>query len=100
MLARQATGEQSMGEASELDAPRRRALGSTSSRRRYLYFCLAALWGYGLGIVVVVAALTSRPVRVELDAEIGLWLALGSLLGLAGGAVVAGAYREARRRHS
>ena len=99
MLACQATGEQSMGEASELDVPRRRAIGSTSSRRRYLYFCLAALWGYGLGIVVVVAALTGGPVRVELD-EIGLWLALGSLLGLAGGAVVAGAYREARRRQS
>ena len=101
MLARQATGEQSMGEASELDAPRRRPIGgSTSSRRRYLYFGLAALWGYGLGVLVLAAALTRGPVRVEVDAEIGLWLALGSVLGLAGGAVVAGAYREARRRHS
>jgi hypothetical protein len=89
-----------MGEAREFDAPRRRAIGgSTSSRRRYLYFCLAALWGYGLGILVLVAALARTPARVELNADIGLWLALGSLLGLAGGGIVAGAYREARRRH-
>lgn len=90
-----------MGEAREFDAPRRRALGSSaSSRRRYLFFCLAALWGYGLGILVLMAVLARTSMRVALDGEIGLWLALGSLLGLAGGAVVAGAYRESRRRHS
>ncbi|HEX5042950.1 MAG TPA: hypothetical protein VFV75_08590 [Candidatus Polarisedimenticolaceae bacterium] len=89
-----------MGEARELEAPRRRAAGSSSSRRRYFYFGLAAVWGYGLGILVVVAALARGPNRVEMNGELALWLALGSLLGLAGGGIVAGAYREARRRHS
>jgi hypothetical protein len=89
-----------MSEVRELEAPRRRAGGSTSSRRRYLYFCLAAAWGYGLGILVVVAALARGPGRVEMNGELALWLALGSLPGLAGGGIVAGAYREARRRHS
>ena len=88
MLARQAAGGKLMGELGR----------SGSSRRRYLYFCLASLWGYGLGVLVLVAALSRGQVRVELNAGIAGWLAAGSLLGLAGAAIVAGAYREARRR--
>jgi len=70
-----------------------------ASRRRYMYFCLASLWGYGLGVLVLVAALSRGQVRVTLDGGIAAWLAGGSLLGIAGAAIVAGAYREARRRH-
>ena len=100
MLACQGSGEKPMSHAREMDALRERpARGSHASRRRYLYFCLAALWGYGLGALVLAAAMAHGS-RVELDGEIVLWLSLGALLGLAGGGVVAGAYREARRRNS
>ena len=90
-----------MGHAGELEAPRRRVSGgSTSSRRRYLYFCMAALWGYGVGILVMAVALSQGSAPVAFDSGVTLWVALGSLAGLVGGTVVAGAYRESRRRHS
>ena len=90
-----------MSDAREMDVPRERTVGgSHASRRRHLYFCLAALFGYGLGILVLAGALASRSAPVEMNGEIALWLALGALLGLAGGWIVAGAYRESRRRHS
>ena len=89
-----------MGGVSEMDAPRRRPVGrSASSRRRYLYFGLASLWGYGMGILMLVAAMSRGAEPVELDANIALWLACGSLLGLGGAGIVAGAYRESQRRH-
>ena len=89
-----------MGGVGEMGAPRRRAVGrSASSRRRYLYFGLASLWGYGMGILMLVAALSRGSAPVALDADLAVWLAFGSLLGLAGAGIVAGAYRESQRRH-
>ena len=94
-------GGKAMSHVREMEALRERPVrGSHATRRRYLYFGLASLGGYGLGILVLAAALSRGSSRVELDGEIALWLSLGALVGLAGGAVVAGAYREARRRHS
>ena len=90
-----------MAHVREMDAPRRRAVGPTaSSWRRYLYFGLASLWGYGVGIVMVVAALSRGDSRAKLDPETWGWLAGGSLLAGAGAWIVAGAYRASRRRHS
>jgi len=101
MLACQGLGEKPMSHARGMEFVRARPVrGSHATRRHYLYFGLASLGGYGLGILVLAAALSRGSSRVELDGEIALWLALGALLGLAGGAVVAGAYREARRRRS
>ena len=82
--------------------PRRRSSDSTHStarRTRLVFFSLAALWGYVLGIAVLAAALSisgRRPLAFE--ASLVPWLAAGSVLGVTGGLVAAGAYREARRR--
>jgi hypothetical protein len=84
----------------EVEVPRRRAGDAISaSRRRLVYFCLAALWGYLLGIGVLAAAMSRIDVRVPLEGGVLAWLLTGALLGLAGGLIVAGAYKEARRRH-
>jgi len=100
MLACQTPGGNGMVRVGEMDAPRRRAVGrSPSSRRRYLYFGLASLWGYGMGILTLVVGLSRLSAPVTLDADLAVWLAVGSLLGLAGGGIVAGAYRESQRRH-
>jgi hypothetical protein len=88
------------GAIGEMGALRRRGGDATgSSRRRSLYFCLAALWGYVLGIAVLAAALSRGDEAVALDGGTALWLVGGTLFGLAGGWTAAGAYRESRRRH-
>ena len=87
------------GAVGEMEASRRRSSDAThASKRRFFFFCLAALWGYVLGIGVLAAALARLDVRLSLDATLGGWLAVGSAGALAGGLIVAGAYREARRR--
>jgi hypothetical protein len=88
------------GAVGEMEGSRKRSTDSTqTSKRRFLFFGMAALWGYVLGLGVLAAALSSADVRLSTDPMLGLWLAGGSALALGGGAVVAGAYREARRRH-
>ena len=87
------------GTLEQAEVPRRRAGdASRASRRRHLFFSLASLWGYLLGIGVLAVAQTRGGAQVRLDGTLALWLAVGSLLGMAGGIVAAGAYREARRR--
>ena len=88
-----------MGAMGEVEVPRRRSDASSATRRRHLFFCLASLWGYVLGIVVLAAALSRGPADLALDRAAALWLTGGSLGVLAGGLMAAGAYRESRRRH-
>jgi hypothetical protein len=83
----------------ELEVPRRRSNdASSATRRRHLFFCLASLWGYLLGVGVLAAAMSRGDVHVNVDSTLALWLLCGSLAGIVGGFVAAGAYREARRR--
>jgi hypothetical protein len=84
----------------EAEAPRRRVSAATAAgRRRFAFFCLASLWGYVLGIAVLAAAMASNDLRVSLDSGIAAWITIGAMVGIAGGLIVASAYREARRRH-
>jgi hypothetical protein len=65
---------------------------------RVAFFCMASAWGYLLGIGVLAAAAAGGGSRLTLWGPAAPWLAGGLLLGLAGGVVAAGAYREVRRR--
>ena len=65
---------------------------------RPVFFALAALWGFLLGVAALAVALIQGGASVALDAGTLLALSFGSLLALGGGVVAAGAYREARRR--
>ena len=88
-----------MGAIGEMDGTRRRSDASSATRRRHLFFCLASLWGYVLGIGVLAAALSRGEADVAIDRAAALWLTGGSIAVLAGGMIAAGAYRESRRRH-
>lgn len=65
---------------------------------RSVYFSLASVWGFGVGVVSLVAAVTLKGNRVSVGA--GELAILGSALALAvaGGFIAAAAYRDARRR--
>ena len=88
-----------MGAIGEIDETRRRSDSSSATRRRHMFFCLASLWGYVLGIGVLAAALSRGETEVAIDRAVALWLTGGSLAVMAGGWIAAGAYRESRRRH-
>ena len=70
-----------------------------SSRRvRHIYFALASAWGFVIGATGVLACLafSGNAVRPEGRALLGLVPAVA--VAVAGGAVIAGAYQEAKRR--
>jgi len=80
--------------------PSRASSRSTHGRVRALYFSLAALWGFlaGTGVVLVCLSTTGRPTGLSGSSLILVAVAAG--VALAGGLVVARAYRSTTRRLS
>ena len=68
------------------------------SRRRMVFFALASAWGFfsGTSAVLVALMLLGRP--VFLGSRLALTLAVAAVAAVAGGLVVAAAYRENSRR--
>ena len=99
--------EDSIPQTAEYSAPEPRRRSRESHRRvapshrrlRRLYFAIAAIWGFLSGAVGVGAALAvrGRPVGIE-DPLVLLALLPAIALAVAGGVVIAAAYRAARRR--
>ena len=77
---------------------RRTYLGAR--RVRLFYFGLAALWGFIAGATAVGAALRAMGQPIDFNPVLVGALVFGGLLAVAGSAVSAAAYREARRRRS
>ena len=71
---------------------------STRTPRRLIFFSLASIWGFIVGVAGLLAAMSvaGRPVQPGVEAIPGLIPALA--LAVTGGAVVATAYRESKRR--
>lgn len=67
-------------------------------RLRLVYFGLASAWGYAAGVGVVLAALSSSGAPVRWSAPLVGATVCGVGLAVLGGALAAGAYREAKRR--
>jgi hypothetical protein len=85
--------------------PRARHRPSSAERQRaakrtlrYIFFGLAAAWGFVVGAAGILAALaySGHEVRPEGRALMGLFPAV--VVAVAGGGVIAGAYQEAKRR--
>lgn len=68
------------------------------SRLRQAYFVLAAFWGFivGAGAIMAVEFIRGRRIPMGLP-QFGICMA-AFLLALFGGFVIAGAYRDSRRR--
>jgi len=67
-------------------APRHR---STSSTRRLLFFGLASIWGFIVGIVGLLAAMSAAGQNLEPDARVAPSLIPALLVAVVGGRVVA-----------
>ena len=74
---------------------RHRSAGAT---RRLFFFALASIWGFIVGVVGFLAAMsaTGQPVHPRTVAIPGL--IPGLIVAVAGGFVIAAAYRESKRR--
>lgn len=73
---------------------------SSKHRLRLAYFGFAALWGFFVGIGGLVVALSASGFPLRVNVVHGVLAVAGAGLSLAGGAVTAVAYREARWRGS
>jgi len=71
---------------------------STSSTKRLLFFGLASIWGFIVGIVGLLAAMNAAGQHLEPDARVVPSLIPALLLAVGGGLVVAAAYKESKRR--
>jgi hypothetical protein len=71
---------------------------STGSTRRLLFFGLASIWGFIVGIVGLLAAMSAAGQTLESDARVVPSLIPALLLAIGGGLVVAAAYKESKRR--
>jgi hypothetical protein len=69
------------------------------SRLRALYFSLAALWGFLAGTGAVLVGLSSMGRPVDLGGPGLAFVSVAAVASLAGGVVVAAAYRAASRRY-
>ena len=67
-------------------------------RLRYLFFGLASGWGFASGSVAVLAGLDPLGFPTPPSSALSLRLAVAAVVALAGGIVVALAYREVVRR--
>ena len=67
-------------------------------RLRYLFFGLASGWGFAAGSVAVLAGLEATGYSMSAGTGLGVRLAVAAVVALAGGLVVALAYREVVRR--
>jgi hypothetical protein len=75
--------------------PRHRGAGAT---RRLFFFALASIWGFIVGVGGFLAAMSAagQPVHPGVSAIPGL--IPGLVIAVAGGFVIAAAYRESKRR--
>ena len=71
---------------------------SSSSIRRLAFFALASVWGFIAGVTGVLVALAAAGESVEARPAIIAGLVPALLLSLAGGFIVAAAYRESKIR--
>jgi hypothetical protein len=76
----------------------RRRNTASGSGIRSLYFSIAALWGYLLGIGLLAAVAGPSAQGFSLDGRIAMLLAAGAALSVLGGVISARAYIHARRR--
>ena len=68
---------------------------------RILFFVLSAGWGFVMGLGTLAVMLAFNDQSSGPDNPFFLWLLLpGTIVAALGGAMVAAAYREARRRHA
>jgi hypothetical protein len=65
---------------------------------RLIFFALAGLWGFIAGVAGLLAALGFAGTSVHPSAEAVAALIPGAVVAVIGGAILAGAYQEARRR--
>lgn len=70
----------------------------SSSWLRSLYFSLAALWGYAIGVGVLLIALRAAGSELQLGPSGLAMIFPGALVALIGAWVSAAAYRQSRRR--
>lgn len=66
--------------------------------RRMIFFTLAAVWGFIAGVTGLLIALNATGESIEARAALIAGVFPAFLLALAGGLVVAAAYREAKMR--
>mgnify|MGYP001501774834 CR=1 FL=1 len=71
---------------------------SGGTARRLVFFGLASLWGFIVGIVGLLAAIGVEGQRLASDAGVVPALIPALLLAGVGGVVMAAAYRESKRR--
>ena len=71
---------------------------TTSSSRRLVFFGIASIWGFIVGMAGVLAAMSLAGQHLQPDVRVGLSLVPAFLLAAAGGLVVAAAYKESKRR--
>jgi ATP/ADP translocase len=71
---------------------------SNSSIRRLVFFTLASVWGFIAGVTGVLIALAAAGEAVEARPAIIAGLVPALLLAMAGGLIVAAAYRESKTR--
>lgn len=71
---------------------------TASGTRRLVFFSMAAFWGFSVGVAGLLAAMSAagQPVHPEGGSIVGLIPAL--VVAIAGGFIVAAAYKESKRR--
>jgi len=71
---------------------------SVNGSRRFLFFGLASIWGFSVGVAGLLAAMSAagQPLQPRSGAILGLIPAF--VLAAAGGAVMAAAYKDSKRR--
>jgi hypothetical protein len=78
---------------------RARAQHASGRRLRLAYFGVASLWGFVAGIAGVFAAMQSEgQMFIPSGANLSTYAGVGAIVAIGGGAVIAGAYQEAKRR--
>ena len=78
---------------------RERSLHVAGRRLRFAYFGAAGLWGFIVGAAGVCAALQSEGLmQIPSGSSLSTYGLVGTLVAVGGGAVIAGAYQEAKRR--
>ena len=70
---------------------------ASTRTRRLVFFTMASLWGFTVGVIGVLAAMSAagEPARPSMGAIVGLIPAL--ILAVAGAFVMVAAYQESRR---
>ena len=74
---------------------RHRSAGAT---RRALFFALASIWGFIVGVAGLLAVMSVSGQRFDADAGVVAGLFPALVLAAAGSIVIAAAYRESKRR--